>query len=136
MDSEEIARRVSSMKISHNNTDDTIIIPAYLTYFGQQKLQLCLVAKVFSSKAVNRETFKVHMPRILKAKKTVKIEVIGENIFLLEFTSVVDRRQALNGGPWTFFKGLVVLQAPTDYSRLQIWFLMKFLFGSNVIISL
>lgn len=99
------------MKISHNNTYETIIISTDLTSFGQQKLEFCLVAKVFSSKMVNRETFKVHMPRILQAKKNVKIEVIGENIFLFDFTSLADRRQALSGGPWTFFKELVDLQA-------------------------
>lgn len=65
MDSEEIARRVSNIKLHPDNYDAPLVIPATLETFGKQSLETCLVGKVFSAKAVNRETFWVHMPRIL-----------------------------------------------------------------------
>lgn len=61
------------------------------------------MGKVMSAKVVNREAFKIQMPRILQAKIHIKIEVIGENTFLLDIYSSIDRRHALLDGPWTFF---------------------------------
>lgn len=78
-------------------------------------MDLCLVGKILSSKAVNRETFRTQMPRILQAKKQVKIEVVGENIFILEFISPIDRRRTLMDGPWTFFQDLVIFKEPTGF---------------------
>lgn len=99
MDSEEIARRVESMKITSLDKVDPVLITEELTDLGQKRLESCLVAKVFSAKTVNRETFKTHMPRILQSRKDVKVEVVGENLFLLHFDSFIDRRQALDEGP-------------------------------------
>lgn len=76
--------------------------PGSLVSAGLQKLESCLVGKVFSSKAVNRETFRIQMPRILQAKKSVNIELIGENLFRLDFQSLADLRHALWDGPWSF----------------------------------
>ncbi|XP_073153566.1 uncharacterized protein [Henckelia pumila] len=114
MDHDEIAKRVGKLKLS---IVEPIIIPAELTTFGQQKMESCLVAKVMSAKAVNRETFRAQMPRILQAKKQVIIEVIGENLFLLDFASLIDRRHALYDGPWTFFKDLVIFKAPLGLQK-------------------
>lgn len=76
-----------------------------------------LGGEVFSTKAVNRDTFRTQMPRILQSKKAVKIEVIGENLFLLDFDSVVDKRYALDEGPWTFFKDLIIFQTPSCFQQ-------------------
>lgn len=65
------------------------------------------------------------MLRILQAKKQVNIEVIGENMFLLEFASDIDRRRTLMDGPWNFFKDLVISKI------MQTWCLRKFLYGFN-----
>lgn len=101
-----------------------------LTSIGKKQLESCLVGKVFSSKAVNRETFRVQMPRILQAKKHEKIDVIGENLFQLDFLSEADRRHCLMDGPWSFFIDLVVFQIPTGFQKsidmvfdeMPIWF--------------
>lgn len=39
----------------------------------------------------------------LTRNKKVKIEVVSENIFILEFVTPIDRRRTLMDGPWTFF---------------------------------
>lgn len=83
MDPVEIARRVSSLKLSQGNYGEPLIIQADLALCGKYRLESCLVSKIFSAKAINRETFRVQMPKILQTKKPVHIEVIGENIFLL-----------------------------------------------------
>lgn len=69
------------------------------------------------------------MPRILQLKKALKVEVVGDNIFLLQFESLIDRRYAFDEGPWTFFKDLVIFKAPKGtqqatsivFDELPIW---------------
>lgn len=129
MNYEEIARRVSSLKLSSDKDKEAITIPEELASLGQNRLESCLVANILSPKAVNSDIFRTHMPRILQAKKLVRIEVIVENIFLLDFTSDLDRRHALSDGPWSFFKDLVVftiskgLQKSADmvFEEIRIW---------------
>lgn len=99
MEPAEISRRVRSMQISSDNNEDIVIIPEDLASFGKGRLESCLVCKIFSSKAVNRETFRAQMPRILQEKRPIQIEVIGENLFLLNFSSLIDRRHTLLDGP-------------------------------------
>lgn len=69
------------------------------------------------------------MPRILQANRAVKIESVGNNIFLLEFKAEQDRRRPLKDGPWNFFKDLVLfkeikgLQQPRaiEFTDSSIW---------------
>lgn len=69
MDPEEIAGRVNNLKLFATAVEVPLIIPATLTTLGQTKLETCLVGKVFSSKTINRETFRIQMRRILQVKK-------------------------------------------------------------------
>ncbi|KAK6125282.1 hypothetical protein DH2020_040971 [Rehmannia glutinosa] len=89
----------------------------------------CLVAKVFSAKRVNRNTFKQHIPRILQATKQIDIDVVGENLFALEFQNLIDRKRAINGGPWHFFRNLVIFKEMSgtqnpelmEFNYMEIW---------------
>lgn len=82
-------------------------------------------SKVFSSKAVNRYMFRTNMPRILQAIKAIDIEMVDENLFLLNFKALSDKKRALLEGPWNFFKDLVLfvephgMQNPNDISFLE-----------------
>lgn len=57
------------------------------------------------------------MPSILQSKKAVHIDVIGENTFILDFASSIDRRHALLDGPWNFFKDMVIFKAPEGLQK-------------------
>lgn len=110
MDSEEIAQRVGKIKLHSDFSDVPLVISSSSAFLGQQRLKTCLVRKVFSAKAVNRETFQSQMPRILQAKKQITIEVVGDNIFLLDFCADSDRIHALFEGTWYFFNDLIVFK--------------------------
>lgn len=112
MDPEEIESRVWSLKLSSCIIEESFSIPEDLTSFGTSRLASCFVCKVFSSKVINHETFRVQMPCILQAKKSIQIVVIGENIYLLDFASAIYRRHALLDDPWNFFKDIVVFKEP------------------------
>lgn len=44
------------------------------------------------------------MPRILQAIKAIDIEMVGENLLLLNFKALSDKKRTLFEGPWNFFK--------------------------------
>lgn len=50
------------------------------------------------------------MPRILQSIRSVEIETMGDNMFLMEFKAIADRRRALHDGPWHFFRDLMVIK--------------------------
>lgn len=87
------------------------------------------MAKIFSPKAINREAFVTHIPRILQANNQIEVGFMGDNIFLLNFKSLQDKKRAISGGPFCFFRDLIIfrepcgLQTPSmlNYDELSIW---------------
>lgn len=96
---------------------------------GEARVANCLVARVISSKAVNREVFRVQIPRIIQLTRKMEIEFAGDNTFIMVFTSQMDRKRVLNEGPWIFFRDLIVikeiqgLEGPHSilYEEISIW---------------
>lgn len=53
MDSDEIAKLVQNLKLSTAKDKAHVILTSDLAILGRQRLESCLVGKVFSSRAVN-----------------------------------------------------------------------------------
>lgn len=69
---------------------------------------------MLSSKAINRDTLITQVPKIVQARGNVSIEVVGDNIFLADFASQIDRNRVLSDGPWHFFNSLMAFKEPKD----------------------
>ncbi|KAL5576069.1 hypothetical protein UlMin_017768 [Ulmus minor] len=108
MDPEDISSLINSLKISNEESSQVVVLRDDLRERSEASLWLCLGCKVIASKAINRELFRVQIPKILQLKHKVEIELIGPNIFVLEFKSMADRRRILTGGPWDLFKNPLV----------------------------
>ncbi|KAK6164361.1 hypothetical protein DH2020_001225 [Rehmannia glutinosa] len=130
MDHEEICKRIENIKLSQKKNNPTITLDQGLRRKGEERLSNCLVAKVLSSKLINRDAFRQHLPRILRATKKIEIEVVGENLFVLEFNNPMDRRRVIErGGPWHFFRNLILfqefngVQSPDtlDFTKWEVW---------------
>lgn len=129
MDAEEIERLVTQLNLIPDKAKECNDLPTELANLGQTRLSSSLVSKLFSSKAVNRKTFRKHMPKILQASKHIEIEVVGDNIFLSDFNLVADKRRVLAQGPWNFFKNLVLFKEPEglekpseiSFEEFQVW---------------
>ncbi|KAL5739604.1 hypothetical protein ACOSP7_028495 [Xanthoceras sorbifolium] len=62
------------------------------------------------------------MPKIWRTSQEVEVENVGDNIFVLYFRNVVDRKRVLEGGPWSFDNALSVLEVPSgfgDFSDME-----------------
>ncbi|XP_073137930.1 uncharacterized protein [Henckelia pumila] len=96
---------------------------------GADRVANCVAARVIAVKAINREVFRAHFPRIMQLKGQVEIEFVGNNTFIIDFTSKVDRLRALREGPWSLFQDLIVikeiqgLEGPqsVNYDEISIW---------------
>ncbi|XP_073025102.1 uncharacterized protein [Primulina eburnea] len=113
MDPDDVARLVNDLKISRQPPDDPpLLIEAETLSIGEKCIDHCLVAKIFSSKAINRDAFITQIPRILQANKHIEIGALGDNMFLLDFKSLQDRKRAISGGPWNIFRNLILFREP------------------------
>ncbi|KAL5578462.1 hypothetical protein UlMin_020161 [Ulmus minor] len=108
MDPEDISSLINSLKISNEDSSQVVFLGDDLQERSEANLRLCLSCKVIASKAINRELFRVQIPKILQLKHKVEIELIGPNIFVLEFKSMADRRRILTSGLWDLFKNPLV----------------------------
>ncbi|TXG49402.1 hypothetical protein EZV62_025277 [Acer yangbiense] len=80
---------------------------------GERVLSLCLVGKILTTKAVNRETFINVMTSIWRTSEGVDIEALEGNVFAFHFKNSEDRKRIQSGGPWSFDRALIALEEPT-----------------------
>lgn len=79
----------------------------------------CLVGKVLLTRSINREGLKTTMQQAWRTIKEVKIESMGNNIFLFKFASEEEKKRILMGGPWHFDKALIVLTEPVSIGDIK-----------------
>lgn len=85
----------------------------------------CLVMKVLSPKSINIEALRKNLRTIWKPSKSVQINEVEDEIYLVEFGDGSDKRRIMEMSPWTYEKSLVLLkefkgkQVPKDISLWQ-----------------
>lgn len=109
MDLEDIATLVKDIK-HYRKDDEKLFLKDEDLEIGETRVANCLVAQVIFPKAVNREVFRTQLPRILQFYKKVDIEFVGDNTFLMDCTSKIDKNRALRDGPSSFFRDLIVIK--------------------------
>ncbi|KAK3210855.1 hypothetical protein Dsin_015561 [Dipteronia sinensis] len=88
-----------------------------------QRLELCLVGKVFSTKLVNRNAFMDVMNKIWRVERGVEIEQIKDNIFEFCFKTLKDRQRILKVCLWSFDKAIIVFEKPIGEGDAEdMWF--------------
>ena len=70
----------------------------------------CLVGKILHNKGVNREGLRIALQQAWSTIKKVKIESLGNNIFMFKFASKDEKQRVIAGGPWHFDIVLIVLK--------------------------
>ncbi|CAK9171001.1 unnamed protein product [Ilex paraguariensis] len=74
-----------------------------------EKGKLCIFGKVLSDKLYNKVAFKSMMKKVWNNIKVEFIEV-GDNLFLIQFSNMLDKNRVLEGMPWSFDNHLVLLK--------------------------
>ncbi|KAH9751459.1 CCHC-type domain-containing protein [Citrus sinensis] len=128
MDSEELIKRCRAIKLS-DEEEGRVTLRSKMKAQGEKIVAGCLIGKVIHTRGVSIEGLKAVMQRVWKTSREVKIESLGENIFMFKFGSEMDKRSILVGGPWHFDRALIVLKEPAgigdvkkqDFSHASFW---------------
>jgi hypothetical protein len=90
---------------------------------------LCLVGKVWADKQVHKEGFKTALSRIWRLVEEVTFKELQDNMWLFEFSNLVDKERVMAGRPWTFDRQILVLNdfngrtppSQLDFTLSPIW---------------
>lgn len=86
--------------------------------FSSENIKLCVVAKVITNKKINPDAFRSVMKAVWKVHDQTRIELAGENIFVIQFRNAFDKSSVMAEGPWTFDRALVVMVSPNSEDNL------------------
>lgn len=117
MDPTEIANLVEKFKLTAEATEDGVNLTPNLVALTHERAAKCLVGKIFASRVVNREALRAQLPQILQIRSDFEIEIVGDNLFLIAFSSPADRRHTLLHGPWHFFQSLLLFKEPKGFQK-------------------
>ncbi|KAL5568428.1 hypothetical protein UlMin_025003 [Ulmus minor] len=137
MEQGEILKLVSSLKLDAEE-DEYVLMVGDISRMWERKLNSCLACKVLSSKAMPRDVFRSQLPKILQVVENVNVELIENNIFIVEFSSLRDMKRVLTNGSWNLFKNLVIfieIQESSNISSLNFNFLELWVQVHNVLLS-
>lgn len=70
----------------------------------------CLVGCIIAEKSINREVFRSLMSTLWRVKDGIQFKEIQENLWVIEFAEMKDKKMVLAGRPWLFDRHLVALE--------------------------
>ena len=108
MEQDEVLSLINSLQIKDDADGEVISLQGDIHGAGKKMLDAYLVCKVVSTKAMPREVFRSQVPKLLQLVGFANVEIIGNNLFILEFSSLMDRKWILSNGPWNLFKNLLL----------------------------
>ncbi|KAH9697633.1 zinc knuckle protein [Citrus sinensis] len=118
MDTEELLRKCQAI-VSKEEETDIVTFMGRMKIKGEEVAANCLVGKVLTSRSINKEGLKAAMQMAWRTVKEVKIESMGDNIFLFKFASEEEKKMVLMGGPWHFDRALIVLTKPIGIGDIK-----------------
>ena len=62
---------------------------------------------------------KTAMQKVWKTSREVKIESLGDNVFMFKFGSENNKRSIIMGGPWHFDRALIALTEPVGIGDVK-----------------
>lgn len=100
MDTEELIRKCQAVSIKEEE-EDIVTIMGIMKIKGENVVANCLVGKVLLTRNINGEGLKAAMQQAWRTVKEVKIESMGDNIFLFKFATEEEKKRVLMGGHGT-----------------------------------
>ena len=111
MDTYELIRKCKVITIREEDKA-RVTLEVNLETKKEKMLAGCLVGKVLLTRGVSKEGLKTALQQVWRIFKEVKIESLGNNIFMFKFAEEAGKKKLLTGGPWHFDRALIVLMEP------------------------
>ena len=92
MDTEELIHKCQPITIREEDKAK-ITLEVNLKNKKEQMMAGCLVGKVILTKGVNKDGLKAALQQVWRTFKEVKIESVGNNIFIFKFAEKADKKE-------------------------------------------
>lgn len=76
---------------------------------NQANLELCLVGRFLTNRAIRVHAVKERMAEVWRAVKGVSIKELQRGLYLFQFYHKLDLQRVFNGGPWSFNNHMLIL---------------------------
>ena len=70
----------------------------------------CAIMKIWTQRSINLDALRKNLRMLWKPNKGVQISEVEEEVFLVEFGDVKDKKKVLDMCPWSYEKQLVIIQ--------------------------
>ncbi|KAK7830830.1 uncharacterized protein CFP56_027894 [Quercus suber] len=70
----------------------------------------CAIMKIWTQRSINLDALRKNLRMLWKPNKGVQISELEEEVFLVEFGDVKDKKKVLDMCPWSYEKQLVIIQ--------------------------
>ena len=117
METEELIKKCRTISLEGEEEDEVSFVGNMKTK-GDEIAAGCLVGKILTIRGVSIEGLIAAMHQVRRTIRGVRIENLGENVFLFKFALEADKRRVLTGGPWHFNRALLVLIEPTGIGNI------------------
>ena len=118
MDTNELIQRCKAITLSGEG-EGRVSLRGTLKDEGGKIAAGCLIGKVLTSRNVNKEGLKIALQQAWQNIREVKVENMGENVFMFKFGAEVDKKRVLINGPWHFNNALIVFTEPVGIGDIS-----------------
>ena len=108
METDELIQKCRVITLE-DEEEDKVSFAGKMKAKGAETVERCLLGKVLIMRVVNKEGLWVTMQQVWRTVREMKIENLGDNIFMFKFALEADKRRVLARGPWHFDRALIVL---------------------------
>ena len=118
---EEFWKKLSFTEVE----DESILLGSSTTEAARKIGKNCLVMKVLSHNSINIDALRKNLRMIWKPQKSIQINEVKDELYLVEFGDGQDKKRIMEMCPWTYEKYLILLrefegeQVPKDISLWQ-----------------
>ena len=118
MNTEELIRKCQAIALKEEE-EDVVTFMGRMKTKGEKTAANSLVGKILHTRGVNKEGLKAAMQLAWRTVKEIKVESMGDNIFLFRFGSEEEKKRILMGGLWHFDRALLVLTEPNGVANIK-----------------
>ncbi|KAL9453545.1 hypothetical protein AB3S75_009200 [Citrus x aurantiifolia] len=118
MDTEELIRKCKAISIRDGH-ERKLLLRGGTQGQGGRRMANSLVGKVLLARSIHTEGIKTALAQAWRTIKEVKVESLGNNIFLFKFGLETDKKKVMAGGPWHFDRSLIVLKEPSGIGNIR-----------------
>ena len=98
MDIEELIQKCKGILLN-GETRGKVTFKGNMKLKGEKIIVGCLMGKVLQNREVNLEGLRSARSQMWRTVREVRIEELGDNIFMFKFATEADKKRILTGGP-------------------------------------